>query len=571
MRRFPVLSGAVSRLGGIALALGIVAATLAVAPPADAAAAPTKLKVAAGGQYTTGLRLQWSWSKSATKYQLQTATSASFAGAKITSVARASKPLAGNSQAVSVKGLQTATYYYARVRSLTGSRPSAWSSTGKFATAVAWPSPISSVTAKAGPGVGQTTISWKSTGQYTTEYRIEAGQTIFSKTDKSLPKTPRDGKDFTVAGTKRSVTLKTADVAKAGAKLGSANHLYFRVFAVTKGNAGTHERAFANLRSTGVKAMASSAQMAIRVGSYNMRTAGAGDTKPFTWPERAPYAAKTIMSRKPGVIALQELSPGPSDGHSSPVRQTDSLINALKSAGGSYQLVRNTSYFAPGTPMGNTGMRIAYDTTRYQLMSDCPNQSGSGKSIRNVNQSCSFLIPLDPGDAETFHRSSSYALLKDKATGGQFWFVSVHLEHRQSDDAAESTKLEKLRGRQMQFTIDKLDKMNTEGYPIIIAGDLNTWQNQDGPDGYDAHSVLVDNGFWDSAAAASQVNLAYATVNNFATKMTPSTSGFGARLDVIAVKGAIGATRFENVMSPTDPKRASDHNMIVADLKIPKK
>ncbi len=549
----------------------IVTAFAGAGRAAAAVATPTGLGLADAGQYTTGIKVQWAWSSAVTKYEIQSSDAASFSGAKTTAVARATKALADNTQAVTVKSLDTASFYYFRVRALSGTTASAWSDGVKLSTAVAWPDPITAVTAAPGDDPGTVTISWTSTGQNTSYYRIEAAQTIFSRTDKALPEVGRDGQAFKVDAPATSVTLTEAQLTKAGAPLGSANHIYFRIFAVTEGEAGSHERSFANLRWVGVKAEPATAQLAIRVGSYNMRTAGAGDTTPFTWPERAPYAAKTIMSRTPGILALQELSPGPSDGKSSPVRQTDSLITELTKAGGKYALVRRASYYAPGTPMGNTGMRIAYDTSRYELLSDCPETTKIDGATRGYNPSCSFLIPLRPQDPENFHRSASYAQFKDKASGAQFWMVSVHLEHRQSDDQAEEDSLEALRADQIQFTIDQIEKMDTDDEPIIIAGDLNTWQNQGGEDGYDAHSVLIKNGFWDTAAAVSQVNMAYSTVNNFAATMTPSTSGFGARLDTIAVKGATGATRFENVLNPTDPRRGSDHNMIVSDFKIPVK
>ena len=112
-----------------------------------------------------------------------------------------------------------------------------------------------------------------------------------------------------------------------------------------------------------------------------------------------------------------------------------------------------------------------------------------------------------------------------------------------------------------------MNQLNTAHLPVVLAGDLNTWQNNKA--GYGAHDALVASGYYDTAAALTQVNVRYTTLNAFARTIPANASGWGARLDVITVKGVTGAARFENVMKVTDTNRPSDHNMVVADIRLP--
>ena len=98
------------------------------------------------------------------------------------------------------------------------------------AAAVKLPDKIVSVTAKPGPGVGEVTVKWRSTGRNTTGYDVETALTAFSKvTSSPLPWTGRNSHHFTASGTKRSITLSARQAKAAGAASGTGNHLFFRV------------------------------------------------------------------------------------------------------------------------------------------------------------------------------------------------------------------------------------------------------------------------------------------------------------------------------------------------------
>ena len=59
--------------------------------------------------------------------------------------------------------------------------------------------------------------------------------TAFSKSSSSsLPTSGRNAKTFIIGAKDRSYTLTAAQAASAGAPLGSANYLYYRLFAVNR-------------------------------------------------------------------------------------------------------------------------------------------------------------------------------------------------------------------------------------------------------------------------------------------------------------------------------------------------
>ena len=436
------------------------------------------------------------------------------------------------------------------------------------AVTVPRPGRVNAVTARPGPGPGQVTFSWNQDGSHTTAFIIETGLTSFKVGDPNLPDHGRTAKYFAVASGRRSVTLSAAQVASAGASARSANHLYYRLKAMNRTPSGTTYRDWPYLQSVAVAPMTPSRSgAALRVASFNVRTAHATDDA-RVWLQRAParrqghHLAQPRRGRPPGA------EPGPrrrqAATHHGSVRQTVSLVNALRAAGGSrYRLVRTTPYVKPGVPEGSQGARILYDTSRYSLVSPCPETSSDG----SYSSSCTIVMPLRAADSATNRRRAAYAVLADRATGKRFYVVSAHLDNRHSTNTTTEHSLEALRTSQAKAVIARVTQLNTAHLPVVLAGDLNTWQNNKA--GYGAHDALIASGYYDTAAALTQVNVRYTTMNAFAATILASASGWGARLDVITVKGVTGAARFENVMKVTDTNRPSDHNMVVADIRLP--
>jgi endonuclease/exonuclease/phosphatase family metal-dependent hydrolase len=237
------------------------------------------------------------------------------------------------------------------------------------------------------------------------------------------------------------------------------------------------------------------------------------------------------------------------------------LEQSLASAGGQrYQLVRESSYWAPNTAHGTQGTRILYDTSRYSLRSSCPETTGTS----SWNASCTIKLPLRDTDSEEARRIAAYAQFADRKTGQRFYAVTAHLDERHSSNTTTEQSYNVLRGRQSAAIADAMTKINTDGLPVIVGGDFNSWQNNQV--GNAGHEAFVTKGYYDTAAALTRVKLAYPTVNQFKLTVEPNSLGVGVRLDAIKVKGIQGATRTENVLLPDDAERPSDHSLVVSDL-----
>jgi endonuclease/exonuclease/phosphatase family metal-dependent hydrolase len=314
-----------------------------------------------------------------------------------------------------------------------------------------------------------------------------------------------------------------------------------------------------NLRVREAFSVDKPSSLTLRVGTFNVRTARADDR--LSWLERAPDVAREIASRNPGVLAIQELGPGRADGSEGStaghLRQTDSLERSLKRVvgDGRYQLVRTTSYFKPGTNHGTQGTRILYDTRKFKLLSNCPEKTGS----KNYNRSCSMVLPLLNSDSG-LGPSAAFAKLADRKTGIRFWVVSVHLDARHSSTLSKEKTYNALRGTQARAAYLKVNGLSKPGEEIIYAGDFNSWKTNRAGDA--PHEYLVHQGFHDTAAATSRINIKYPTVNHFETTL----SAKPVRLDNVMIKGIKRALRYENVMKRVDSSRPSDHNLVVSDV-----
>ena len=305
----------------------------------------------------------------------------------------------------------------------------------------------------------------------------------------------------------------------------------------------------------------------VRVATFNVRTARADRGTSRHWLRRAGSVAREIKSRNPGVVLLQELGPGRADGKKAKIgsadRQTDSLVKTLKSIGaGKYKLIRSTAYVRPGTNHGTQGVRILYDSAKYQLISTCRETTGSS----NYNSDCAIKLPILGSDSESERRRAAYALLKHRSTGQRFYVASVHLDDRHGGSSSEK-KYDQLRVSQMSTVYNKLVSLNSKRYPMIIGGDINSWPRKR-VGTHAPHNYLVGKGFKNGTAAPDRIDVRYPTINHFKRTLSPRSSGVGVHLDVVMAKGAKSITHFENVMKVVDSNRPSDHNMVLADFKL---
>jgi endonuclease/exonuclease/phosphatase family metal-dependent hydrolase len=483
----------------------------------------------------TYVSVSWNWSRPVTGYRLQVSPRRDFSSITASRTTRpsASRPAGGRASAT-VGHLHDATYYYVRVRRV-GADKSAWSPTMRVATKAHAPDAITSVSARMGHSPGETRISWVSDGGHTDYFKINTALTPFGSKD--TPPLGRHPMTFRAPGTARSITLTSAQTRAAGAGVGTGRHLFFRVTAVRSGAAASQSRRYPFLEHAAIAGLGpTTAGSPIRFAAYNVHVAST-DAPGHPWSDRAQLVANNIASHQPAIVALPELMPAMwTNGDGGP-----GLDLALHRAGaGRYALTRTTTY-SDATP-GDT--RILYDPSQVQMVSTCDPSRFS----------CGIRFPLPGGR----YGVAPYAKFKDLSSGEEFWFVAAHFYH--GDDAATDA----VRGVEAQDVAEGMKAVNGPDLPVIVAGDFNSAQNSAGHDS--SHAALLRAGYFDTAAAKSQVNVRFNTVNKY-TRQQPSPYGFGALYDSIMTLGMRGATRFEQVL--TGAPWPSDHNMVLADVRLP--
>ena len=428
------------------------------------------------------------------------------------------------------------------------------------ASASSKPSSVKSVVASPGSAVGQIKVSWKSSGSHTGKYRIETALTPFGSSNDG-----RDAHTFTVSGSKRSTTLSAKSVAKAGAAPSTGNHLYIRVVGVSK--SGSKKGKASDLVATTARALpAPAVGSPLRIASYNIRSAVYDGQGGRSWAKRAPDVAADILKADPGIVAIQEASPARFGG----LRQTESLQAALIAADPAkarYTIIRTTGYNPPGTAHGSQAARIVYDSSRYQLLSQCADTTLVNGTPQDWSNTCSFDLPILPDDAPTWKRSAAYAEFADIATGKPFLVVSAHLDYRHSKNKATESRLNDLRGLQAATIWANMNLIRKVGEPVVVAGDFNA--SQADPGGNSPHDYLVQQGFYDTAGAVKQSGLEYPSLNHFDKVLDEDPQGYARRVDQILVYGTTGSNQFKEVVAQKNPARNSDHNMVYADVVLP--
>lgn len=441
------------------------------------------------------------------------------------------------------------------------------------ASASTTPGKLSRVVGVAGPKPGEITITWKQDGKNTTSFSLETALSPFSpSSSSSMPREGRHRRVYTISSKARSYTMSAARLREAGAGLGSGMHLLFRLAAVNQKSKSTTTRWYPYLRAAQPEfgsdhprlSTISTGTASFGMATFNVRTARAtSDNR--SWLQRRSDVAEQIAARQPALVALQEIGPGRADGKSGTTkgtaRQTTSLVESLHEIDADqYKMVRTTPYVVPGTDHSTQGTRLLYDSDKISLVSKCSETTGK----KHYSSSCSMELPIRTNDSEDDNRrSAAYAQFVDRATRQQFFAVSVHLDSRHSSSKRNEASYDALRGRQADAVVAKIASLNPTGLPVLIAGDMNSYQNL--VVGNAPKENLANAGFIDTAAAPSRTNMAYSTFNGFTKTQRASGIGYGSRLDAIFVHGGTPVT-FENVTKATDNSRPSDHNMVLSTV-----
>lgn len=171
----------------------------------------------------------------------------------------------------------------------------------------------------------------------------------------------------------------------------------------------------------------------LKVMTYNIRMATLKDG-PNAWIYRRDASVAMIADQKPDVFAMQE------------VMFRQKAFMDLKCAG----------YRGVGVGRENGKKKGEHTTIHWNT-----------KTVNMLDWGTLWLsetpeVPSIGWDA--WHpRTFTWALFEKKDSGKKFYFVNVHLDHAGRQAQKNGLALAK----------QKIDEMNKEGYPVVIAGDFN--------------------------------------------------------------------------------------------------
>jgi len=491
----------------LVLCLALVPAAL---PPGSAPAAEAAQQLAAPRlveAHYEGLALSWPAVQGA-RYELRQATSADFSDPVVTEKV--------NSRYAA--GLANATTYYFQYRTLTRPagtptgeyRRSSWSGTLRATTAAAYPGEIS---VTVGRGADSVRVSWNRVAN-ATKYSVLVAD------NHAMTKRPRKYSDIT--GTSLTVSNLTH-----GSRSGMP--VFVKVYAHNK----DYRTRFSNRITSYAAAPKVGGSEPLSVASLNLLCPScrvSGVVVPH-WNTRVATHLRTIAAKNPDVLLMQEAInmniPG------STVRSMVDLRSRLKKLG--YALDRIPE---DGPQYAN---RIAYKTAKYTVV-----KRGT------------FALPVGSGESK---RGAAWLLLKSKATGRQFYAVSLHVSPLLPVTGAVS------RTSTMQIVDRKMAALNPGKLPVVAGGDMNS-SFYVAPSNT-PHEFMVRAGWTDTASSASRIDYLYPTTNGYRKQVDQS---FG-RIDYVFTKNIAGTASHENVLNIDSAGRlrsvpGSDHNMVLAKVKL---
>ncbi len=249
----------------------------------------------------------------------------------------------------------------------------------------------------------------------------------------------------------------------------------------------------------------------LTVMSYNIRTGNADDGT-NSWQFRCPASVLMIEDRKPDVVGIQE-----------------ALLPQLLFIEDN---CRGYDFVGVGRDDGKKKgehMAILYNKKTVSLvkwgtfwLSETPDKPSQG------------------WDA-AFPRSSTWAVMKSKASGKKFLFINTHLDHAGTVARQKSASL----------MMSKIMELNPDGLPVVLVGDFNVEYT------HPALSPVTDS--MKNARKVAAITDSSATYHGWGKASEV--------IDHIFYTGFRSCTRFETVTAPyAERKFISDHYPVEAVL-----
>jgi len=255
----------------------------------------------------------------------------------------------------------------------------------------------------------------------------------------------------------------------------------------------------------------------LSVMTFNLRYAS--DTPPNDWAVRRPVVAELLRQFAPDVLGTQE----------GLYRQLTDLSDDLP----------EYDWIGLGRVGGSRGEFMAVFYLRERLepleydhfwLSDTPEVIGSASWGNNVR------------------RMVTWVRFRERATGGEFYFVNTHFDH-QSQPSRE---------RSAELVARRIEAWQTD-LPVLLVGDFNAIAG-DNP----VYDRLVSKaGFTDTWTAAAERGPQVATFHNYVGPIAD-----GPRIDWILARGRVESLSSEIVTYARDGQYPSDHFPVAARLRL---
>jgi endonuclease/exonuclease/phosphatase family metal-dependent hydrolase len=427
----------------------------------------------------------------------------------VQNISNAQKSALSHSPRVRIGGLSgSGSEYYYRVEALNGQR---WKFSGAIGEVGLRPAPPAHI--RATSSHAKTYVTWN--GASASGFEVEQATDPNMGAHTKFYKVRGDSNEFTPYG------------------LNQGRKYYFRVRAMNGSTPSSY--------SGTTQAVVQTAQQPVRVMTYNIKEAHfdgeeeGGDVVAPWNPDRKEAVARLITRADPDVVGIEEGATKIGHRRHGP-RQVDTLRKAL---GGNYRLARTeVPPNRPGTH--RTGDYILYKKATWRAVG-----KGGHWALGN-------------------HRWAAHQVLRNRASGAKFLFVTAHLRQQpgRSNDVLRQRETESLVHHGHQLAARK-------GVPVVYVGDFNS--DPFGNHAYNAPAlVMKQHHIADSYnVAQKRVRARYNTANHY-MRRPPHV---GARIDYIFAPQGVGVRSWKLIMRMHHGEFVgtipSDHNPVVSDLMIP--
>ena len=255
----------------------------------------------------------------------------------------------------------------------------------------------------------------------------------------------------------------------------------------------------------------------LKILTYNIRYDNPGDGD-NSWINRRAWLCEQIQQVNPDLFGIQE-------GLISQIIYLDSVFSDYRHIG----VGRND-----GKTKGEFSA-IYYNYKKFSLLS----------------QGTFWLSPTPQkasvGWDAALERICTYGLFQEVASGKKFWMFNTHFDHVGTEARKNSALL----------ILQKMKKLNTEGYSVILTGDFNATPESEA-------IKIIDAELQDSKVADKSMMMGTGgTFNNFDTTK-PATE----RIDYIFTGKGLRATNYYILRNSRDGHYGSDHFPVIATLKF---